>query len=65
MWLAAPPDTPARSVQALLTALRESLTSIRPLALDYPARQHEQAIRSSGFIPTQTLIWMELGLDKG
>lgn len=62
VWLAAPADCPPRIVQTLLSAVRQNLPSIRPLALDYPARSQVDALRLSGFAPGQTLIWMELGL---
>jgi hypothetical protein len=63
MWLAAPPDCPPARVQTLLTAVRQALPSMRPLALDYPARLQVEALRLSGFAPSQTLIWMELKLN--
>jgi hypothetical protein len=63
LWLAAPDDCAPRHIQTLLAAVRQGARGRRPLALDYPARRHAQAIQSAGFRAMQTLIWMELKLD--
>lgn len=63
LWLAAPPFSDERVIQALLVHARQHIPSARPLMLDYPARQYEQAIEKAGFTAHQTLIWMELKLS--
>jgi ribosomal protein S18 acetylase RimI-like enzyme len=60
LWLAAPADSDDRAIQALLVHARQHAPSQRSLMIDYPARQHSQAIQSAGFYEHQTLIWMEL-----
>ncbi len=64
LWLAAPPFSDKNLVQALLVHARQHVPSIRPLMLDYPARQYMEAIQMAGFKVHQTLIWMELKLQK-
>jgi ribosomal protein S18 acetylase RimI-like enzyme len=60
LWLAASPDSDDQAIQALLVHARQHAPSPRGVMLDYPARQHSQAIQSAGFYEHQTLIWMEL-----
>jgi hypothetical protein len=48
-------------VQGLLLHARRQLRSPRPLALEYPADLHREAIAAAGFTEQQTLIWMEKG----
>ena len=62
LWLAAPEENEESASLALLLHARRRLSSHRPLSLDYPAHQAEQAITAAGFYPHQTLIWMELSL---
>lgn len=64
IWLAAPSECPPEHIHALLACAQRDISTARPLSLDYPARQHEQAIRSAGFIAAQTLIWMELRFNQ-
>jgi hypothetical protein len=64
LWLAAPPFSDKNLVHALLVHARQHVPSIRPLMLDYPARQYVEAIQMAGFKVHQTLIWMELKLQK-
>ncbi|MDI6694020.1 MAG: GNAT family N-acetyltransferase [Anaerolineales bacterium] len=63
-WLAAPAECAPRQVHALLAHVRQQIVAPRPMMLDYPARQHEAALQAAGFLPHQTLIWMELPLQK-
>jgi ribosomal protein S18 acetylase RimI-like enzyme len=65
LWLAAPEEESDEIIHALLVHARQNLASSRPLSLDYPARRFEKAIQASGFIPQQTLIWMELKMAQG
>lgn len=60
IWLAAPVDCPEAKIHTLLAASRREIATPRPLALDYPAHKHSQAIQAAGFSLAQTLIWMEL-----
>jgi hypothetical protein len=64
LWLATPPFSDENLAQALLVHARQHIPSARPLMLDYPARQYSEAIRKAGFKEHQTLIWMELKLQK-
>jgi ribosomal protein S18 acetylase RimI-like enzyme len=59
-WLAIPPDHDPLTVEALLLYARHKVLSNRPVALEFPARVAEQAIRAAGFSIHQTLIWMSL-----
>jgi ribosomal protein S18 acetylase RimI-like enzyme len=60
LWLAAPPQADESAVHALLLYARQRLSTRRPLTIDYPAGQSDQAIRSAGFSAHQTLIWMSV-----
>ncbi|MFM8322065.1 MAG: N-acetyltransferase family protein [Chloroflexota bacterium] len=60
IWLAAPLNADPDLIAALLQHVRRQVGSLRPLLLDYPAHQLDDAIRRGGFTPQQTLIWMEL-----
>lgn len=62
LWLAAPPFSDERVIQALLVHARQHVPSARPLMLDYPARHYDNPIQKAGFTAHQTLIWMELKL---
>ncbi len=61
VWLAAPVEAELEAVQVLLAHVISWASSRRPLTLDYPAHQFEEAIQQSGFKMKQTLIWMEIG----
>jgi hypothetical protein len=60
LWLATSAESDDRAIQALLVHARQHAPSQRALMIDYPARQHSNAIQSAGFYEHQTLIWMEL-----
>lgn len=64
IWLAPPPDGDDASVLALLNAARQALPRRRSLTLDFPADSAIQAIREAGFLPHQTLIWMQIRFPK-
>lgn len=64
LWLAAPPFSDERLIQAMLVYARQHIPSARPLMLDYPAQKYAQGIQKAGFKAHQTLIWMELKLTK-
>ncbi len=64
LWLAAPENANPLAVSALLEHIRHHSPTRRAVALDYPARQLDTAIRSAGFHEQQTLVWMELPLDQ-
>ena len=58
-WLAIPPDYDDLVIETLLLNARQRVLSTRPVALDFPARVAENAIRAAGFSIHQTLIWMK------
>ena len=59
LWVAAPPEHSAAAIHALLTRVRIENNSYRNFSFEYPAHIHEEAIRSAGFVPQRTLIWMK------
>lgn len=59
LWLAAPPNARPDAIAGLLQHARRALAPHIQLALDYPAGEFEEAIRSAGFSPQRTLIWMQ------
>ncbi len=59
LWAAAAPEGGAPALTALLRHARRALTWRPNLALDFPANQADEAIRSAGFQPRRTLIWMQ------
>jgi hypothetical protein len=63
LWLAAPLNSMDEPVRALLQHIRWHSPTRRSLALEYPARQYDQAIQEAGFSEQQTLVWMELKLS--
>jgi ribosomal protein S18 acetylase RimI-like enzyme len=64
LWLAAPPEADEPALRLLLLYARSHAPSQRPLELDYPAWQSSRAIEGAGFVPDQTLIWMEQSLTN-
>lgn len=62
LWLAADPECTPRQVHALLTQVRNAAKG--PLLLEFPAHRYEPALLRAGFIPQQTLIWMELPFSE-
>ncbi len=60
LWLAAPPNNEDFVLQALLPMLQREARGQRPLTLDYPAGRAHETLLAAGFVPRQTLIWMEL-----
>jgi len=64
LWLAAPTHADESAIHALLLYVRQRLSPRRPLTIDYPAGQSDQAIRSAGFSSHQTLIWMSVEFSK-
>ena len=64
MWLAVPPEIDEGILRALLAHGLRHMPSQRPAVLDYPAHSCEQAFKEAGFSIQQTLLWMELNLDK-
>lgn len=65
LWLAAPPDKLELATCALVPYARRDLLEHnlikpgRPLAVNFPAGQNEQAFEAVGFKQHNTLIWME------
>ena len=60
LWLAIPEIFDESAVRVLLEHGRRHLSSLRPLALDFPAGIADQAIQNAGFHIHQTLIWMTI-----
>jgi ribosomal protein S18 acetylase RimI-like enzyme len=67
LWLAIDPAGEAagrnQAAAALLGYARRRLSPHRTLALDYPSGWAEEPLRSAGFIPHQTLMWMKVDLS--
>ncbi len=59
LWLAAPAQSEAAALPALLQLARRQLYSYRPLTLNYPSGRAIDALQSCGFSATRTLIWMD------
>ncbi len=59
LWLAAPPDREDLAVGALLCQARTFLPPNRMMTLDFPAEGGAETLKTAGFFPVQTLIWME------
>jgi hypothetical protein len=53
-----PAGTGGEALTALLAHARRSITDLPSLTLDYPADEMVDAIRTAGFVPRRTLIWM-------
>jgi GNAT superfamily N-acetyltransferase len=58
IWLAIPVEHTDLIVESLLVYVLNKLSASRPVALDFPARVADDAIRAAGFSIHQTLIWM-------
>jgi ribosomal protein S18 acetylase RimI-like enzyme len=60
IWIAAPPRSEDMAIRSLLPYIRQYLLSRqRTVAINYPAGRAEPAFFDCGFIPQNTLIWME------
>jgi len=64
IWLVTDPEHEENAAKALLHYARGQLSSKRPLSLDYPAAQAQQAIQGAGFHAHQTLIWMSVDTSQ-
>ncbi len=60
LWLAAPAETEALVLQAVLPFIRREGRLRRPLGLEYPAGRAAEVLRAAGFEPEHTLVWMKL-----
>ncbi len=58
LWLATEPQGDAEGLRMALEAARWDLSHYRRLTIEYPAGEMVEAIRSAGFEPYRTLIWM-------
>ncbi len=58
LWLAIPREPDLDAVTILLLHGRRMLSQSSNLSLEYPAGRTDEAIRSAGFIPQRTLVWM-------
>jgi ribosomal protein S18 acetylase RimI-like enzyme len=59
LWPAMPPDGNPAGMRSVLEAARRDLIHYHRLAVEYPAAEMVEAIRSAGFAPHRTLIWMQ------
>ena len=62
LWLSLPPQPNQDAVQTLLQHARMQIASRRPITINFPVGIADEAIQAAGFIPQQTLIWMEMRL---
>jgi hypothetical protein len=63
VWVAPNLECENLALQALLTVLRREVNPIRPLTFNYPANRGSSAFQQAGFVPHNTLIWMEINFD--
>jgi ribosomal protein S18 acetylase RimI-like enzyme len=63
LWLATSAEEEETAAYALLLHARQHLSPSRPLSLDYPAHQADEAMQSAGFYIHQTLIWMSTDIS--
>ncbi len=61
LWPATPPNGDPAGLRSVLEAARSELTHYHRLTVEYPAGEMAEAIRSAGFTPQRTLIWMRAG----
>ncbi|WP_299027994.1 GNAT family N-acetyltransferase [uncultured Thermanaerothrix sp.] len=62
LWVAPCPSWTSQALQTLLPTMRQRFGKQRPLSVNYPAGEDNEAFLTCGFSPQQTLIWMELPL---
>ena len=58
LWAATPPNGDAAGLRSALEAACRELVNQRRLTVEHPAGEMVEAIRSAGFQPQRTLIWM-------
>ncbi|MGH2581278.1 MAG: GNAT family N-acetyltransferase [Anaerolineales bacterium] len=63
LWLAAAKENEGKGIAALMRQIHNTMKPTRKLALNYPARRAEDALRAAGFKSARTLIWMEYPKD--
>ena len=63
LWIAVHPSHEDLAIRALLPYARQALHSNRALMANYPAGQASEAFYRAGFMPHNTLIWMETRLN--
>ena len=59
LWMACDPEWENEAIQDFLSYFLNKRISQEKITLDYPAQRATQPLQEAGFIPTQTLIWME------
>ena len=62
IWLATTTEFEVEAIPALLLYARQSLSTQRTLAINYPAYHGEDGFSIAGFMPHKTLIWMHIAL---
>jgi ribosomal protein S18 acetylase RimI-like enzyme len=64
IWLATPQVVDQEAILALIAKTRVNIRKTQPLCLNFPAGEAVEVLKSSGFYPHQTLIWMEYKLKN-
>jgi hypothetical protein len=59
LWLAIPEQVDEDAILALFRKARLYIRELQPLSLNFPAGLAVDVLRTAGFYPHQTLIWME------
>lgn len=60
VWVATSPQNEQAALSALLPAVRQALRDRhRPISVNYPQGRAVESFQAAGFIPQNTLIWME------
>ena len=59
IWLAVGEEYQDEAVKALLDHIRQNSSPFRPLTINYASHLAVDSFKSTGFIPQNTLIWME------
>lgn len=59
LWLGVNPDVQDEAVSALLNYFITDFLSLRPVIVNYPSKQAQQAFIENGFNFQHTLIWMK------
>lgn len=59
LWMACDSEWENEAIEGFLGYFFHNRISQEKITLDYPAQRAMQPLQEAGFIPTQTLIWME------
>jgi hypothetical protein len=64
LWAAVDPEHEELALSALLPVARKSWSTVKPLAVNYPAGQGIEAFNQAGYNLQNTLIWMEVNFEN-